>query len=97
MLSFNQFYDKLNGKMYQDIPPPVSYDFLDYVKGITSTPVNNTEQGTWRLIPIEADDMKRYAADDVADHYSKMHKGNPLALGEPLSDGEFKKFCGITW
>jgi hypothetical protein len=97
-MTFNQFYDKINGKMYDGVPAPAQYNFLDYVKAVTSSNVNGTETGKHDLIPLNQEDMGRYAADDVIDHYHKLHNGkNSLSLGKPMTDLEFKKFLGHTW
>lgn len=97
MLSFYQMCDQLNGKPYENVPPPPSYEFMDYVQTLTNSPVNGVG-GTHELKPLQPEDMARYSADDVVAHYKELHKGkNPLGLGKPMTDEEFKKFCGITW
>lgn len=96
--TFDQFYDRINGEMYKDVPPPVQYDLASYALQITSSPISNVEGGGHELRPISDEDMGRYAADDVVDHYAKMHKGkNPNRLGKEMTDGQFKKFMGHTW
>lgn len=97
--TFQQFFDRMNGKMYQTVPPPVQYQFADYAQTLTHTPINNCEGGgDYQLKPLSHEDMGRYAADDVVAHYSSMHKGkNPLRLGGPMSDDDFKKHMGHTW
>lgn len=99
MDDFNKIYDKVNGPMYQDVAPPIQYDFLSYVKQITSSPVINMEGGCGHeLRPITDEDMCRYAADDVVNHYHKKHQGSsPSKMGAPLTDKQFKKFMGQTW
>jgi hypothetical protein len=98
-LSFQQFWDRINGPMYQDVPPPVKYDLADYGGNLTGSPINGTEGGaSHELRPLSHEDMCRYGADDVADHYTRMHAGrNPSGLGKPLTDEEFKKFLGQSW
>lgn len=98
MLSFQQMFDKVNGPMYKDVPPPVSYNFLDYGKSVTQSPICGTEDGSHELRPLEPEDMARYGANDVEDEYLKLHNGkDPLRLGDPLTDREFKNFLGHTW
>lgn len=94
MQNFKDFFDRINGESYTDIPPPVKYNFQNY----TDSPVNGTESGPWALTPLQDEDMASAAAEDVVDNYIKMHKGkNPLRLGDPMSDSEFKKFMGQGW
>lgn len=98
MLNFYQFFNKINGEPYVDIQPPVKYDFQDYGNNLTNSPINGIEGGTHELRPLTDEDMGRYAADDVINHYYQMHQGkNPLRLGDPMSDDQFKKFCGMGW
>lgn len=97
MYTFDQFYESINGELYKDVPPPVQYDLASYSLQITSSPISNVEGGGHELRPLSDEDMGRYAADDVVDHYTKIHKKNPLRLGKPLTDGQFKKFMGHTW
>lgn len=96
--TFDQFYDRINGELYKDVPPPVPYNLASYALQITSSPINNCKDGaSHELRPLSDEDMGRYAADDVVDRYTKIHKKNPLRLGKPMSDGQFKKFMGHTW
>lgn len=99
MMNFYQFWDKLNGKPYENVPEPTPYAFNDYVKDMTKTPVNGTENGTWDLMPLTQDDMKQAASDDVADHIEQLRKSghNPTRLGKPMTDEEFAKFYGKGW
>lgn len=98
MFNFCQFWNQINGEPYHNVPPPVQYDMQDYGKAITSSPISNVEGGNADLRPIEYEDMGRYAADDVVSHYAQKWKGkNPYSLGEPMSDGAFKKHMGQTW
>jgi hypothetical protein len=97
-VNFYDFYDKVNGPLYKDgTPPPVKYEFGNYLDLISNNPrMNGTEEdSTYELKPLDLDDMKRYAADDVVDAYAKIHNGkNPNRLGDPMTDSEFKKFTG---
>lgn len=98
MLSFYQMCDKVNGKPYENIPAPVPYKLKDYGKELTSNPVGNTEEGNWELKPLTDDDSKRYAADDVVNHYLQLHQGrNPSRLGPPMTTKQFKDFLGHDW
>lgn len=94
MINFYDYCNKINGEPYVRIAPPVAYRFQDYCD---SKSMGNTENGNHELRPLSDDDLKRYAADDVVQHYSKMHDKNPQSLGDPMSDEEFKKFHGHTW
>jgi hypothetical protein len=97
METFHQFWDKINGKMYQDIPPPVKYDFAKYIDSITSGPVNGTEENSSsELRTITMDDMARYAAVDVEDWFKK-HGKNLNKLGPQMTDAELKTHYGHTW
>ncbi len=97
MDSFNQFWDKINGKMYQNgVPPPVKYNFQSYADSITKGTINGTEDGTYELRPISQEDTASYAAVDVIDWYRKNGQ-NTTKLGPPMTDLEFKKFFGQTW
>lgn len=96
-MNFYQFYNVLNGESYSDPRvPPKEYDFLDYAKMISNgSKIAGTEENNWQLTPLEQDDMKTSAAEDVADAYVKIHKKNPLSIGDPLSDEEFRKYQGL--
>jgi hypothetical protein len=96
MDSFSQFWDKINGPMYQNVPPPVEYDFAKYIDSITQGPVANTEDGTHELTPIIRSDTASYAAEDVLDWYKKYGR-NLTVLGPQMTDAELKKFGGQTW
>lgn len=93
MDSFHAFWDRINGKMYRK-GGPTQYDTVDYAKTLTPNPINNVEGGNHNLRLLSQEDMGRYAADDVTAHYLQMHSKNPLRLGDPMSDMEFKKFYG---
>jgi hypothetical protein len=94
MWNFCQFWNAVNGEPYTDgVPPPVKYDIAD----LTTGPINGTEDGSYELRPITDEDTARYAAPDVIAAYVQMHDKNPLRLGDPMSDDEFKKFYGHTW
>ena len=97
-MNFYQFYNVLNGEPYSDprVPPPTEYDFLDYTKMISNgSKIAGTEENNWQLTPLEQDDMKTSAADDVVDAYAKIHKKSPTRLGDPLSDEEFRRYQGL--
>jgi len=96
MDSFHKFWDKINGEMYKDVPPPVKYDFAKYMDSITAGPVNGTEDGTHELRPVTWDDTASYAAEDVLDWYKKNGK-NSTKLGPQMTDSELKKHYGHTW
>lgn len=99
MTNFKQFWDKHNGELYKDVPPPVKYDMADYGDAISSGGTfGNTETGGHELRPIAAEDMARYAHDDVVDFYTRHHGDkSPTRLGGQMTDGQFKKFMGHTW
>ncbi len=100
MLSFDQFWDLLNGELYQHTPPPVQYNLASYERQITNgSPLNNVEGGAGhQLRPIKDEDIARYAADDVSNYYSMWHGGNaPNRLGKEMTDDQFKKHMGHTW
>lgn len=90
-MDFYQFYNKINGVPYSDpaTPPPSSYNFLDYAKQLTNSPINGIEGGTYELTPLSQEDMSRYADEDVVTNI------NTTQLGEPLDDEAFKKYHGI--
>jgi hypothetical protein len=96
MKSFHAFWDQINGKMYENVPPPVKYDMGNYMD-MTTSPLNGSEEGsTWALRPLTRDDTASHAADDVLD-WQKKHGRNTTKLGDPMSDAEFAKFHGMTW
>lgn len=98
MKSFIDFCTQINGEMYKNVPPPVAYDLEDFASTLTSSPINGTETGSHELIPLTDEDMARYGADDVSQHYAHMHNGqSPSRIGEPMTDSEFKKFMGHSW
>ncbi len=99
MMNFYQFWDKLNGKPYEDgTPPPAPYNFGDYENMITNASQVNTADKSYGLTPLQPEDMARASADDVAAEYLRIHKGkNPLGLGKPMSDEDLKKFYGQGW
>ena len=88
MMNFYQFWDKLNGKPYEDgVPAPVSYDI----------PQIGTES-SYDLKPLTPDDMSQASAEEVAANYVKLHKGkNPCSLGKQMSDEDLRRFYGQTW
>lgn len=90
-MDFYQFYDKINGKIYEDIPPPTKYNFLDYLK---DSSINKEKDNNWQLKPLTQDDMKTTAVEDALDWYAK-HGKNTTRLGEPLDDEGFKKYMGL--
>jgi hypothetical protein len=94
-MNFCQFWNAINGEPYADgTPEPVQYN----LKKMMDSPVNDMESGSYELRPLQPEDMMRYGADDVADHYAKLHNGkNPMLLGKEMTDDEFKKFYGHTW
>ena len=97
MKSFHDFWDKLNGKMYEDVPAPVKYKMADYTKAVSNgSPMANTEDGDWQLRPINHEDTASYAADDVIDWYSKNGQ-NSTKLGPLMTDDELKQHYGHTW
>ena len=95
-MNFYQFWDKLNGKPYEDgVEPPVSYD-MDDLHCVDR--ISGQENRSYELKPLTADDMSQASAEEVADNYIKLHKGkNPCALGKPMTDEELNKFYGQTW
>lgn len=80
-MNFHQFYSK--------VAPPVEYKLKDF----------EIPTGDHHLKPLNHEDMGRYAAEDVTAHLMKLKElgFNPMKLGEPMSDEEFKKFHGQTW
>lgn len=97
MDSFCKFWDKVNGEMYKNVPPPVKYNMKNYLDSITSSPVNGTEDGsTSELKPLTMDDMASYARSDVEEWYAK-YGTNTTKLGPPMTDQEFKQHYGHTW
>lgn len=98
MQDFDSFFSQKHGPSLA-FPPPIQYSFVDYVDQVTSSPINGTEEGsTYELKPIQDEDMARYAADDVVQHYTMMHQGkSPSRLGNAMSDEQLKKHMGHTW
>jgi hypothetical protein len=97
MESFHQFWDKINGKMYKNIPPPAKYNFANYTDGLTTSPLNGCEgESSYTLRPISDEDMASYARDDVEEWYRK-YGTNTTKLGPEMTDAEFKRFYGHTW
>lgn len=94
-MDFYQFWNKLNGEMYKDIPRPVQYDFADYMSAISpsGSPLNGSEDGTWALTPLSMDDMATTAAQDVVD-WQKEFGTNTTKLGSPMTDDELRRFYG---
>ena len=86
MDSFYKFWDKINGEMYKDIPPPVKYNFAPYIDNV----------GGYELKPLSHEDTASYAADDVVNWY-KTYGKNTTKLGPPMSDEELKRHYGQTW
>lgn len=95
MNNFHKFWDQVNGKMYNDIPRPVQYDFLDYMNAISpnGTPLNGSEDGSWELTPLSKEDMSTVAEKDVLD-WQKKYGINTTKLGKPMTDDELKRFYG---
>ncbi len=94
MKSFYQFWDKVNGEMYKNVPPPVQYNFqkMDYAAG------NSADSDNSQFKPITDDEIARYGGQDVMLGYISHHNGNnPLRLGKPMTDFEFPKFYGQEW
>lgn len=89
MMNFYQFWDKLNGKPYEDgVPQPVQYNLEDY----------GSSSNSYELKPLQPEDMSQASAEDVAAEYLRIHKGkNPCGLGKQMSDDDLKKFYGQTW
>jgi len=86
MLNFYQFWDKLNGKPYEDgVPPPVPYNFVDMNYGSGA-----------ELTPLEPEDMASSARMEP-EEYKKFHKGKPTGLGKQMTDDELNKFYGQGW
>lgn len=97
MKSFAAFWDQVNGKLYQNVPPPVKYNMANYLDSITSGPFNGSEENsTYELKPIQWEDMASYARSDVEDWYAKYGK-DTTRLGPEMTDAEFKRFYGHTW
>lgn len=99
MMNFYQFWDKLNGKPYEDgVPQPAPYNLGDYESTITnSSNVNNAEK-SYGLTPLQPEDMAQASAEDVAAEYLRIHKGkNPCGIGKQMSDEDLKKFYGQGW
>lgn len=90
MHNFYDFCDRINGRPYTDgVPEPVAYNFQPM----------DLKVGGAELTPLDAEDMARYAYEDVVDHMQKMQKAgfNPTKLGNLMTDLEFRKFMGQTW
>ncbi len=96
MMNFYQFYDKLNGKPYEDgVEPPADYNMEDLH---CVDRISGPETNSYELKPLTADDMSQASAEEVAANYVKLHKGkNPLSLGKQMTDEELSKFYGQTW
>ncbi len=89
-MNFYQFYDLLNGKPYQNVPPPVKYSFKGYMDAVSNgSPAGNSEDADYNLKPLSFDDMARCAADDVPVH-------NTTRLGDPMSDEELHAHYGLS-
>jgi hypothetical protein len=86
MDSFYKFWDKVNGKMYETVPPPVKYDMQKYPYG----------DGGAELKPLTWDDMASHSRKDVEEWLMK-YGTNTTKLGPPMTDAELKKFYGQTW
>lgn len=86
---FFAFWDRLNGKPYEgSVAPPSEYTLQPY-----GYPGSGED---YALKPLAYEDMARYAADDVASYYAKIHDGkNPYRLGEPLDDDGWRKYTGV--
>lgn len=95
-MNFYQLYDKINGKPYQTVPPPVKYNMKNYMD-ITKNSYNSAEENSeYNLIPLSYEDMARYADNDVVNWHLK-HGQNNTKLGKEMTDDELKKFYGHTW
>lgn len=75
-----------------EFPPPVEYN-------LTQMDFKNIGTDNVDLTPLTDDDMASYSREDVAKELERMKAMgyNPTKLGEPMTDGEFKKFFGHTW
>lgn len=90
-MDFYQFYNLLHGEKPRDS----GYELGDYVSQVTSNKVNDaSEDSTWQLKPLNDDDMKRYAAEDV-EEWMQKYGSNTTKLGAPMSDDELKKHMGL--
>lgn len=98
--SFEQLCDKANGKPYEKgFPPPTHYNLGDYASLVTNgSPIANVANGAnAELTPLTWEDQARYAYDDVADAYQKIHKGqSPTRLGDPLDDEGMRRYMGLV-
>jgi hypothetical protein len=92
MESFYAFWDRINGKMYKDVPPPVQYNFQKYLDG---SDVLGTE-GNWQLKSLSQEDMSTTSAEDALD-WQQKYGTNTTKLGSEMTDAEFNKFHGHTW
>jgi hypothetical protein len=95
MESFYTFWDKINGKPYKDVQPPVKYNMPNYLD-LDSDKMNGSEDGTWALKPLSQEDMSTTSSEDVLDWQAK-YGTNTTKLGKEMTDDEFKKFHGHTW
>jgi hypothetical protein len=97
MKSFHQFWDRINGEMYKSVPLPVKYKMNNYLNGLTSGPLNGSEENSsYELRPLSQEDMASYARPDVEEWYAKYGQ-NTTRLGKEMTDAEFKRFYGHTW
>jgi hypothetical protein len=88
MANFYNMWNQLDGK-----PQPTEFNLAKY--DVSSNPINDVNSG-YDLTPLSHEDMCRYAADDVVQHFTQLHKDrNPSSLGKPMTDSEFRKFMGI--
>ena len=98
-MDFFQFFDKINGKPYEDgTPAPAKYNFLDYAKQVTSNHISNTEEGGGVDLfkPITDDDLKTTSSEDM-NQWMRKHGTNTTRMGDPLDDEGLKKYTGQTW
>lgn len=97
MESFHQFWDKINGEMYKNVPPPVKYNFAKYMDTVSDSPLNGCEDdSTYELKPLTPEDTARYAAKDVEEWRAK-YGTNTTKLGPQMTDAELKRHYGHTW
>lgn len=89
MMNFYQFYDKLNGKPYEDgVPAPVPYE----LRNIT----DDVDTSSYELKPLTPEDMAS-SERQSPEEYAQLHKGKKMGLGKPMTDEELNKFYGHTW
>jgi len=89
MDNFCQFWNRLNGEPYADVPPPTEYKLQ--TMGYSGSGAE--------LRPLSDEDMGQVAADDMQNYFQQMKDSghNPTKLGKPMSDEEFHKFFGLEY